>query len=128
MKNIIENNEDQFANGQVSRDLRVNSDATQPETQLNAVNVVERCSEVTPEEFPGRFGRPTENREREWQRRGSQLLPEQIDADERLPGHLRAPHLPGSNHGEHAISQIRSASQTNPRVCHRLVRNFVVPA
>lgn len=94
MKNIIENNEDQFANGQVSRDLRVNSDATQPETQLNAVNVVERYSEVTPEEFPGRFGQPTENREREWQQRGSQLLPEQIDADERLPGHLRDPHLP----------------------------------
>ena len=94
MKNIIENNEDQFANGQVSRDLRVNSDATRPETQLDVVNVVERCSEVTPEEFPGRFGQPTENREREWQQRGSQLLPEQIDADERLLGHLRDPHLP----------------------------------
>jgi hypothetical protein len=94
MKNIIENNEDQFANDQVSRDLRVNSDATQPETQLDVVNVTEQFPDVAPEQFPGRFGQPTENREREWQQRGSQLLPEQIDADERLPGHLRAPHLP----------------------------------
>jgi hypothetical protein len=37
---------------------------------------------------------PTEHREREWRQRGSQLLSEQIDADERLPGHLREPHLP----------------------------------
>ncbi len=40
------------------------------------------------------FGQPTENREREWEWRGSQHLPEQIDADERLPGYLREPHLP----------------------------------
>jgi len=40
------------------------------------------------------FRQPSENRAREWQRCGSQSLPEQIDADERLPGHLREPHLP----------------------------------
>ena len=40
------------------------------------------------------FGQPTENRERERERRQSQLLPGQIDADERLPGYLREPHLP----------------------------------
>jgi len=41
-----------------------------------------------------RFGQPTENRKREWERRGSQLLPEHIDADERLPGYVREPYLP----------------------------------
>jgi uncharacterized protein (TIGR00369 family) len=41
-----------------------------------------------------RFGQPTENREREWERRGSQFLPGQIDADERFPGYLREPYLP----------------------------------
>jgi uncharacterized protein (TIGR00369 family) len=230
MNNFIENNHDQFANGQVSCDLRGNSDARESETQLDAVNVIEQCPDVAPEEFPApigkllglmitnsgtgratvdfeasgryanpmgtlhggvlcdladaamgvayrstlaegetfttielkvnflrpvwnaklraqarmvragkvvglvecdilderqrlvarasstcmtlrgrlaegrqvtrnqldelRFGQSTENREREWQRRGSQLLPEQIDADERLPGYLREPHLP----------------------------------
>jgi hypothetical protein len=33
---------------------------------------------------------------------------------------------PGSSHGERAISQTLSALQTNPKVCHRLVRDFVV--
>jgi hypothetical protein len=42
MKNIIENNEDRFANGQVSRDLRVNAEAREPETQLDAVTVIEQ--------------------------------------------------------------------------------------
>src|SRR5439155_27080537 len=32
-----------------------------------------------------RSGQSTENREREWQRHGYQRLPEQIDADDRLP-------------------------------------------
>jgi hypothetical protein len=41
-----------------------------------------------------RFGQSKENRERDRQQRGSQLLSEQIDADERLPGYLRGPHLP----------------------------------
>src|ERR1700687_2011719 len=54
MNNIIENNDDRFANGQVSCDLRSN----------------------------------------ERQRSGSPFLPRQIDADERLPGYLREPHLP----------------------------------
>jgi hypothetical protein len=31
------------------------------------------------------FGQPAENRERQWERRGSQLLTEQIDTNERLP-------------------------------------------
>ena len=47
MNNIIEHNdEDQFANGQSSRDLRANSGDTEPQTQLEAVNVIEtvpRC-------------------------------------------------------------------------------------
>jgi hypothetical protein len=89
MKNIIENNEDQFANGQVSRDLRVNAEATAPETQLDAVNVIEQSPHVAREECfcsrePGS----------DWQRRGFQVMPELIDADERLPGYLREPHLP----------------------------------
>ena len=41
-----------------------------------------------------RFGQPTETRDRECEWRGSQHLPAQIDADERLPGYLREPHLP----------------------------------
>ncbi len=230
MKDFIENNDDRFANGQVSCDLRGNSDARESETQLDAVNVIEQCPDVAPEEFPApigkllglmitssgtgratvdfeasgryanpmgtlhggvlcdladaamgvayrstlaegetfttielkinflrpvrkaklraearrvragkvvgliecdilderqrlvarasstcailrgrlaegrqvtrnqldelRFGQCTENHERERQRRGSQFLPEQIDADERLPGYLREPHLP----------------------------------
>ena len=37
MNNIIEDNgEDQFANGQSSRSLRVTSDATEPQIQLDA--------------------------------------------------------------------------------------------
>jgi hypothetical protein len=79
MKNIIENNEDQFANGQVSRDLRVNAEAREPETQLDAVNVIEQSPHVAREEFSV----PE-----------SQVTPELIDADERLPGYLREPHLP----------------------------------
>ncbi len=40
MNNFIENNEDEFANGHVSCDLRGNSDDAKSETQLD------------PEEFP----------------------------------------------------------------------------
>ena len=230
MNNIIENNDDRSANGQLSRDLRGNSDATESETQLDADNAIEQCRDVAPEEFPApigkllglmitgsgtgratvefeasgryanpmgtlhggvlcdladaamsvayrstlaegetfttielkinflrpvwkaklraearvvragkivglvecdvldqrqrlvarasstcmslqgrlaegreitrnqldelRYGQSTENRQREWEWRGSQHLPEQIDADERLPGYLREPHLP----------------------------------
>jgi len=89
MKNIIENNEDQFANSQVSRDLRVNSDVTKPETRLEVVNVIEQCPDKAPEEFSA-----PENWERKRQRRGSQFLLERIDADERLPGYLRDRDLP----------------------------------
>ena len=90
MNNIIEDNdEDQFANGQSSRDLRANSGATEPQTQLEAVNVIELCPDAAREEYSA-----SENWERERQRRGPQFLPEQIDADERLPGYLCKPHLP----------------------------------
>ena len=90
MNDIIHNdNKGQFANGQISRDLRFNSDATGPQTQLEAVNVIEQGPDVAREEFSA-----SENWERERQWRGSQFLPEQIDADERLPGYLRKPHLP----------------------------------
>ena len=90
MKNFIEDNEeDQFANGQSCRDLLANSGAAEPRAQLDAVNVIERCPDVTREGFSA-----SENWERELQWRGSQFVPEQIDADERLPGYLRKPHLP----------------------------------
>jgi hypothetical protein len=88
MSNIIENNDDQFANSQIRRDLRVNSDATD-QTQLELVNVIEQCPDIALEEFSA-----PENREPKPQRRGPLFLPEQIDADERLPGYLREPHLP----------------------------------
>ena len=57
MENSIGNKVDQFANGQVSRDLRVNSDATEPETQLDAVKVIEHISAVAPGEFPAPIGK-----------------------------------------------------------------------
>ncbi len=69
MNDIIDtDDEGQFANGQNSRDLRLNS---------------------APEEFCA-----PENWQRERQPCGSQFLSAQIDADERLPGYLRKPHLP----------------------------------
>jgi uncharacterized protein (TIGR00369 family) len=58
MKNIIQNSDqDQFANGQSRRDLRVNPDATESETQLETVNVIEQCPDVAPEEFPAPIGK-----------------------------------------------------------------------
>jgi len=57
MKDFIENNDDRFANGQVSCDLRGNSDARESETQLDAVNVIEQCPDVAPEEFPAPIGK-----------------------------------------------------------------------
>jgi uncharacterized protein (TIGR00369 family) len=57
MNNIIENNDDQFANGQVSCDLRGNSDATESETQLDPVNVIEQYPNVVPEGFPAPIGK-----------------------------------------------------------------------
>jgi hypothetical protein len=69
MNDIIDtDDEGQFANGQNSRDLRLNSARAE-------------------------FSAP-ENWERERQPCGSQFLSAQIDADERLPGYLRKPHLP----------------------------------
>jgi uncharacterized protein (TIGR00369 family) len=57
MNNLNENIEDQFANGQVSRDLRVNSDATEPETQLHGDNLIEPVPDVAAEEFPAPIGK-----------------------------------------------------------------------
>ena len=57
MKDFIENNDDRFANGQVSCDLRGNSDARESETQLDAVNAIEQCPDVAPEEFPAPIGK-----------------------------------------------------------------------
>jgi uncharacterized protein (TIGR00369 family) len=56
MNNFIENDETQFANGQVSCDLRGNSDAAESETPLDVVNDVEQCPNV-PEEFPAPIGK-----------------------------------------------------------------------
>ena len=58
MNDIIEvRDEDQVANGQVSCDLRVNSDATESETQLGADDAIEQCPEVASEEFPAPIGK-----------------------------------------------------------------------
>jgi len=58
MDNFIENSdEDKFAYVQSSRDLRVNSDAREPETQLEVVNAIERYPGVAPEEFPAPIGK-----------------------------------------------------------------------
>jgi uncharacterized protein (TIGR00369 family) len=57
MNNFIENNENQFANGQVSCDLRGNSDGAESETQLDPVNVIGQGPDATPEEFPAPIGK-----------------------------------------------------------------------
>ncbi len=56
MNKSIENNEDPFANGQVSRDLD-SSDTREPKTQLDAGNVIEQFPGVAPEEFPAPIGK-----------------------------------------------------------------------
>jgi hypothetical protein len=57
LNNFIENHTGQLANGQVSCDLRDNSDATEPETQLDAVKTIEQRPDVAPEEFPAPIGK-----------------------------------------------------------------------
>jgi uncharacterized protein (TIGR00369 family) len=57
MNNFIENNDDQFANGQASCDLRGNSDTAESETQLDAANVVEHEPNAAPGEFPAPIGK-----------------------------------------------------------------------
>lgn len=57
MNNFIEDNKGQFANGQVTCNLRGNSDAAKSETQLDAVNILERRPDVAPEEFPAPIGK-----------------------------------------------------------------------
>jgi len=57
MNNFTENNGDRFANGQVSCDLRGNSDAAESETQLDPVEVVERRPDLAPGEFPAPIGK-----------------------------------------------------------------------
>jgi uncharacterized protein (TIGR00369 family) len=56
MNKSIRNNEDQFANGQVSRDLD-SSDTREPKTQLDAVNLIKHFPDDTPEEFPAPIGK-----------------------------------------------------------------------
>jgi uncharacterized protein (TIGR00369 family) len=55
--NIIENKEQHFANGQVCRNLGVNSEATEPEAEFEAVNVIEQRLDVAAEEFPAPIGK-----------------------------------------------------------------------
>jgi hypothetical protein len=57
MNNVIENKEQQFANGQVSRNLGISSEATEPETEFEAVNVIEQHQDVAAEEFPAPIGK-----------------------------------------------------------------------
>ena len=57
MNNFSENNGAQFANGQVSCDLRCNSDTAESETQLDPVEVVERGPDLAPDEFPAPIGK-----------------------------------------------------------------------
>jgi uncharacterized protein (TIGR00369 family) len=57
MNNFTENNDDQFANGQVTCDLRENSDAAESETQLDPVNVVQQNPSAAQEEFPAPIGK-----------------------------------------------------------------------
>ena len=56
MNNFIENNDDRFANGQVSCDSRGNSDDAESASQLDAVNLEHRA-DVAAEEFPAPIGR-----------------------------------------------------------------------
>jgi uncharacterized protein (TIGR00369 family) len=57
MNSLIKNTQDQFANDQVSRNSRVDPDATEPETQIDAVKVIEQLPDVAPEEFPAPIGK-----------------------------------------------------------------------
>jgi uncharacterized protein (TIGR00369 family) len=57
LDNSIGNKDDQFANGQLSCDLRGNSDTADSETQLDAAKVIEQCPEAAPEEFPAPIGK-----------------------------------------------------------------------
>jgi uncharacterized protein (TIGR00369 family) len=57
MDHFTGNNDDQFANGQVSCDLRGKSDAAESETQFDPVKVVEQRPELAPGEFPAPIGK-----------------------------------------------------------------------
>jgi Domain of unknown function (DUF4442) len=57
MNNFIENNDGPFANRQGSCDLRVNSDATELETQLDAASALEQCPDLAQEDFPAPIGK-----------------------------------------------------------------------
>ena len=57
MNNFIENSKGQFADGQVTCDLRGNSDAAKSQTLLDAVNILEQRPDVAPEEFPAPIGK-----------------------------------------------------------------------
>ena len=57
MNNLIENNQDQFANGQVRRELRGTSNPAQSQTQLDSVNVIGQHPDLALEEFPAPIGK-----------------------------------------------------------------------
>jgi uncharacterized protein (TIGR00369 family) len=57
MNNFNQNKEAPFANGQVSCDLRENSDAAEPETEPDAVSAIEPSPGAAPEELPAPIGK-----------------------------------------------------------------------
>jgi hypothetical protein len=75
-----------------------------------------------------RTGQSKENRERERLDCGSELLPQQIDADERLPGYLREPHLPRfeSRRTRNFGNSVGIANQS--KILSQAGRRFVLPA
>ena len=112
MNNVIDkDNEGQVAKGQISRDLRANPDATEPKIRLEVANDTERCRNEAGEEFSA-----LENWEFERQRQGIQFVPDQVDADERLPGYLHEPHMP----------RFEPRSVRNVRKAARSSRNFAL--
>jgi uncharacterized protein (TIGR00369 family) len=57
MNNLVENGHRQFANGQVSCDLRDNSHAAESQIQLDSADADEQRANVAPEEFPAPIGK-----------------------------------------------------------------------
>ena len=57
MNNFIENNNNQFANGQSTRDLLVSSDVTEPKTQLDANATEQQRPDMEPGQFPAPIGK-----------------------------------------------------------------------
>jgi hypothetical protein len=107
MNKIIDrDNEGRFANGQISRDLRGNPDATESKIRFEVANVTERCCDEAREESSA-----PESWEFERQRDGTQFLPEQVGADERLPGYLHEPHMPQFE--PRSVRNVRKAARSS---------------